>query len=533
MLAIKFLSGPKAGQEVLLQDGLMTLGRDASCQIHLPSKSVSKKHAQITVKNNQVEIEDLNSRNGLFYNGKKIRHKILRAGDRIILNDIVFEIIEKQAAAPVHPYFQAYSYPQQPAAPNYDNASAENLDTSAKKDLNFENLEKGFKGYIHKVLLPGVYKLAEWMEFKWVVGFFLLGFVFTVMALSVVPMTQILRSNVEQESKNHAESIAVTIAKINRDYLKSGLHTALNVSYAQRRPGVKKAYIVNAVDGRILAPSEMSHTYPKNSFVHKARKLDQTTIEKLGSSTIGAVVPIRFYNSETGENMPIAYSVVLYDMKSLAIAGSEILSLVIQNLFIACILGFIAFFFLINLIEFPLRNINHQLNESLKSNNSASISTTYQSPLLEELCNHINSALNQISLNQMLNTNDDSSQKDSGLESDSNRQSEMNNLVEIVGFPCLSINLMDETIASLNSNFIEQIGHEDILHQPLSVIVYAELKEHLETLIEQGKTNPGEISFGEITLKSLTIQTTCQIVMGQKEPAYAIVTFMNAEEGAA
>ena len=102
-----------------------------------------------------------------------------------------------------------------------------------------------------------------------------------------------------------------------------------------------------------------------------------------------------------------------------------------------------------------------------------------------------------------------------------------------MGYPCLSINLVDETIASLNTPFTEQIGYEDVLHQPVSDIVYSDLKEHLQTLIEQGKTNPEEISFGEINIKNMTIQTTCQVIMGKESPSYAIVTFTDAEEGAA
>ncbi len=532
MWAIKFLSGPKAGQEVLLQKGIVILGRDSSCQITIPSKNISKKHAQITVKDDAIEIEDLNSSNGIFYNGKQIKTQNLKAGDRIALNHIVFEIINKNQD--IHPYFQPYpNYNQQPMSnPQAQGGGTDFQNTTEqKKNLNFQNVEKGIKGYLHNVLLPGVYKLAEWLEFKWVVGSFLLGFIFLVMILSSVPLVQILKSSVEQDSKNHAESIAVALAKFNRESLKSGLHTALTVAYAQKRPGVEQAYIISAVDGRILAPAELSHTYPKKSFIHKARKIDKNTIEKVGTSTVGAVVPISFYNAETGENIPVAYSVVLYDMSSLAIGGSKVLSLLIQNLFIACTLGLLLFFFLINLIEFPIRNINHQFNESLKNNKSSSISTSYQSSILNELCSHINSALNQISLNQMLNTNE-AHQKDNEKE-DMNRQSEMNNLVEIVGFPCLSINLVDETIASINSNFTEQIGHDDILYSPISDIQYSDLKEHLQTLIEQGRTNPEEISFGEISIKNMTVQTTCQFIMGTKDPAYAIVTFMNSEEDAA
>ena len=38
MWSIKFLSGPKAGKEIVLQPGLLLLGREASCQIQILSE---------------------------------------------------------------------------------------------------------------------------------------------------------------------------------------------------------------------------------------------------------------------------------------------------------------------------------------------------------------------------------------------------------------------------------------------------------------------------------------------------------------
>ena len=116
-----------------------------------------------------------------------------------------------------------------------------------------------------------------------------------------------------------------------------------------------------------------------------------------------------------------------------------------------------------------------------------------------------------------------------------NRQNEMNNLVEVIGFPAMSINIEEETVAGLNSNFTEQLGFAEILHQPLSEIPDSHLKDHILTLIDQGKGNPQEISFGEVTLSHIKLQSACQFVMGKTSLAYAIITFMppEAEEGAA
>ena len=524
MWAIKFLSGSLAGQEVRLQKGLMILGKGDSCQIALVNEpGVSRKHAQITVREENILLEDLDSRNGTYVDGKQVYSRLLNEGDRVALGNVIFEVRKKQEDPFPHPYMSPYS--TAPAGGESQEAPAKE---KAAADEKVAGLQQKALDYLHNVVLPGVYKLAEWVEFKWVVGMFVIGFIFLVTIFSSFPLIQILRSSVELESLSNAENIAVTLTKLNRPHLQKGLETALSVSYAKRRPGVKRAFIINAVSGRIMAPAELAHSYPKIPFIHKARKLDKISVEKIDRSTVAALVPVRFYDSKTGENNPMAYSVVIYDMDALAKGNAQTLSLMFQNLFIACVLGLIIFFFLINLIEFPLRSINRQLNQSLKDDRTPPVSVNYQSSVLSALCGNINSALNRISLSQALNEKEDLD--DVGVE---NRQNEMNNLVEIIGFPSLSVDLQNDTIASVNSNWTDQIGIEDILHSPLQNIDEESLKTELGNLIEQGRTNPQEISFGEIYLKGAKLQTTCQFVMGAQEPAYAIITFMPDEKEAA
>ena len=524
MWAIKFLSGSLAGQEVRLQKGLMVLGKESSCQISLPDEpGVSKKHAQITIREDNILLEDLDSRNGTYVDGKQVYTRLLNEGDRVALGNVIFEVRKKQDIPLPHPYMSPYP----PTQPTDDSQSAPSNEKATAEE-NIAGIQKKALNYLHNVILPGVYKLAEWVEFKWVVGMFVIGFIFLVTMFSSVPLIQILRSSVEQESLNNAENIAVTLQKLNRPHLQKGLETALSVSYAKRRPGVKQAFIINAVSGRVMAPAELAHSYPKIPFIHKARKMDQNSVEKIDSATVAAMVPIRFYNPKTGENNPMAYTVVIYDMDALAQGNAQTFSLMFQNLFIACVLGLIIFFFLINLIEFPIKSISRQLNQSLKDDRTPPVSVNYQSSVLNTLCSNINSALNRISLSQALNEKDDFD--DVNVD---NRQNEMNNLVEIVGFPSLSVDLQNDTIASVNSNWTDQIGIEDILHSPLQDISEESLKTELGNLIEQGRANPQEISFGEIYLKGARLQTTCQFIMGAQEPAYAIITFMPDEKEAA
>ena len=542
MWALRFLSGPKAGQEILLQNGLALLGRDESCQIVIPSQGVSKKHAQIIVRDKSVRIEDLGSSNGVFADGKKIQSKSLKSGDRAALCDVVFELVKKERPplSVYNPYQppgpgQMGAFPGQPmegGPPGFAPGGEWQPPAAPEKQLSpLENIQNAAKGYIERAVLPGVYKMAEVMEFKFVVGFFVIGFIFTVIVFSAFPLTQILKSSVERQSMDHAESLARALEIINKEALRSGLQSGLDVSYAYNRPGVERAYIISARDGRILAPADEAQTYPGIPFIHEARKTGQKVVKRIPlTATVGASIPIMAYSAEKGANVPIAYSVTLYDMSSVAFGGEKVASLVIQNLFVACVIGFLLFFFLINLIEFPISSINRQFGKALKDSKALSVSTKYLSQPLSELCSHINSALNQISINQMMSRSGESSDDPAGAAA---RRSEMSNLTELVGFPALSVDLTEETVAALNSSFTEQLGYGEILQSPVAEIQDGALRDHIKSLIDQGRASPQEISFGEIALSGASVQTTCQIVMGGKEPAYAIVAFMPAEEGAA
>lgn len=523
MWSLKFLSGPKAGKEVLLQEGLILLGRAEDCAVNILANGISKKHAQIHIKKDTLKLEDLNSRNGTFIDGKQIKTAVLKEGDRFALNDIILEVKKRSPSVPA--FMTGFD---QNAVSNLGMPypSPDSKPAPAEKKSLFENIYKSIRQSINESLLPGIYQLAEWMEFKIVVAGFVTLFAILVISLSAFPMISILKTSAEQESLNNAETIAETIAQSNASSLKKGLASALSVDYALRRPGVEKAYIISAIDGRIMAPAELAHTYPKNPFIHKARKKDIKSIDKVGSSSIIAVVPVSFYNPETGANKPHAYSVVIYTMDTLFSGTAKVASLLVQTFLIASFLGLILFFFLINLVEFPLRSLNLQLGKTLKKDRVGSVSLNYQSQVLQDLCSHINSALNQISLGKMLQSQQDQLESSS---SSPGRDAEMSNLVDIIGFPALAVSMEDKSVSAVNSNLTEQLDVQNILHQPLETLEEATLKDHLLELISQTETNPQEIAFGEITINQISLQSTCQLIMGEDSPAYAIITFMPME----
>ncbi|WP_434299563.1 FHA domain-containing protein [Corallococcus exiguus] len=81
-------AGGASGQEVVLDDSVITLGRDKTCQVVLPQQAVSRNHARIIQEGTLYFLEDLGSAYGTKINGKALpkgEKELLRNGDVIAI----------------------------------------------------------------------------------------------------------------------------------------------------------------------------------------------------------------------------------------------------------------------------------------------------------------------------------------------------------------------------------------------------------------------------------------------------------------
>jgi type III secretion system YscD/HrpQ family protein len=98
---IKVLSGPNQGAEFgMNSNASYILGKDSSSDIIFQDLSVSHRHAKLQIQeNDEVLIEDLNSRNGVVVNGLKIDTlATLTSGSVVSLGTSVFVFVDKDAA---------------------------------------------------------------------------------------------------------------------------------------------------------------------------------------------------------------------------------------------------------------------------------------------------------------------------------------------------------------------------------------------------------------------------------------------------
>ncbi|HEX3998705.1 MAG TPA: SpoIIE family protein phosphatase [Pirellulales bacterium] len=92
MANLSILNGQRSGETYELVSPQVQLGRDSFCDVVIPTRSVSRQHARIVCEADGFYIEDLNSLNGTYINGRRIsRRTRLADRDQIRLFDVLLE----------------------------------------------------------------------------------------------------------------------------------------------------------------------------------------------------------------------------------------------------------------------------------------------------------------------------------------------------------------------------------------------------------------------------------------------------------
>jgi phosphoserine phosphatase RsbU/P len=91
MAVLRAIQGSDPGALLPLERASVVLGRHPGCDLVLESLSVSRQHAKIILNEGNYYLEDLNSRNGTYLNGKLVtRPQSLKDGDEIGICDLSF-----------------------------------------------------------------------------------------------------------------------------------------------------------------------------------------------------------------------------------------------------------------------------------------------------------------------------------------------------------------------------------------------------------------------------------------------------------
>jgi pSer/pThr/pTyr-binding forkhead associated (FHA) protein len=93
-LDIVGIDGERNGVE--LGRSQVYIGRDPECEVHIPTTTISRQHVRIFCRGEEYHVEDLDSTNGTYINGVKIKRCILRNNDQITVGDITITFLEER-----------------------------------------------------------------------------------------------------------------------------------------------------------------------------------------------------------------------------------------------------------------------------------------------------------------------------------------------------------------------------------------------------------------------------------------------------
>ena len=81
-----------------------TLGRAKGCTVRVPSAQVSRLHCRLRIENGVVTVEDLESINGTFVNGKRVRDsEVVHPGDRLSVGPATFIVEYELSTSSLRP----------------------------------------------------------------------------------------------------------------------------------------------------------------------------------------------------------------------------------------------------------------------------------------------------------------------------------------------------------------------------------------------------------------------------------------------
>lgn len=76
-----------------IKRGKCVIGRDAACDLQIPTPSVSRHHCEVVIDGDTVIIRDLNSSNGVFLNEARVKSDThANPGDRLAVGPIIFTL---------------------------------------------------------------------------------------------------------------------------------------------------------------------------------------------------------------------------------------------------------------------------------------------------------------------------------------------------------------------------------------------------------------------------------------------------------
>ena len=529
MWAIRILNGPLAGQIHVLKKGKNKMGRGATCDIQLAVVGISKEHLEIQMHGDKLVVTDLRSSNGTFLNGVRIQSAMMRLGDKLRIDQMFFDVVMTQTEQP-----QAVAL-YQPNFPHSISSHAQNHHPHPSHQQSMpvaapvQAWTDKANDYVNKVVLPSLYRLIEVFEFKVVMMGFAFVFIMMVTLLSIFPMNQITSESIHKESRRRAQTVARALANANEKAIRSGDMSSYSADLVLRDEGISNVYIL-AKDGSVIAPPEMagmtiggerSGVKYLAGFVSQIRGQTKEYSSDVGDGKIAASTPILVFDPEFQQNVAKAHAVVVYDTGSLKFDDGRALSLFIQMLAMALIVGAGLFFLMYKLIEYPFIRLQEELDESLREGRDH-VQLSILFPTLQKVLVSVNSLLTRV-------------QQSGGMVQAGSagqlRDQDWAQITSLCGYPALLIS-KEMNIVSMNSAFESLTGVQsfNMVGQAMYNLPDQAMQKNIEGLVQQASAQTNMTQRDQLEISGQQFQLQCQAVTVGGDAKYFFLSISPLEQ---
>src|SRR5438093_6364911 len=92
-VVLRFIAGRQQGREFPLENGqAIVIGRADEADLTIDEDTVSRKHATLSRKNDEIVLEDC-SKNGTYLNGRPVLNAVLKPGDQIHVGRTILKVV--------------------------------------------------------------------------------------------------------------------------------------------------------------------------------------------------------------------------------------------------------------------------------------------------------------------------------------------------------------------------------------------------------------------------------------------------------
>lgn len=313
--SLHIIAGTPERRVTPLEVGTYVLGRGSQANVQIPSREISRKHAQVIVTENEIMLQDCGSANGTLLNGRKITLEKLKHKDQITVANVTLEL-------------------------RFDEDDKEITDRGEP----FANQPTLYQAATHVI--------SQKLRPKQLWPFFMLIFGVSFVALSIfgsLSFKSLLRQRLDKDAIVRAQGLVKYLAEKNREDVKLNNQLLLDVESILKEKGVIKAFIIND-KGRILSPIQNIDENNSDPFVMEALAHDRdvalppSPVRPDGTQVL--VHPIRSYNDTKGsyENIGVAKIIFSTDkaVGDLREANQLMIVLIIMSVLLSVLLGWMA-----------------------------------------------------------------------------------------------------------------------------------------------------------------------------------------------